>query len=292
MPGPTPEVPLIIGAGGLVGRAVTRLMEKAHAATTSATRTEIDVTDRFRLEAEVERLSPTLIVNCAALSDVERCELYPDLAREVNSDGAENLARAAAELGCRVIHVSTVDVFDGRSERPYVENAATGPLAVYGRTKLDGERRVAAYPDQLVVRTAWLYGQGRMNLVDAIREGLRDGGVLRSVDDQSGSPTHVEDLAGAILRLTRSDRRGVVHFANAGRCTRYELAEAIQRLEGSGASRLESMTSEEAGSIAERPANSALDSGLYSGITGCSPRPWREALAAYLAEPAPNAGPA
>ncbi|HXH27483.1 MAG TPA: sugar nucleotide-binding protein, partial [Candidatus Polarisedimenticolia bacterium] len=108
---PTVVRPLVLGAGGLFGRSLSRLLEETWPATVSATRAELDVTDRFRLESEVERLQPTVVINCAAYSDPDGCEVDADRARRVNVQGAENAARAAAGAGCRIVQLSTVAVF-------------------------------------------------------------------------------------------------------------------------------------------------------------------------------------
>ena len=278
-------VPLVLGAGGMLGTAVARLLERRYPATVSATRAEADVTDRFRLAAEVERLQPTVVINCAAYTDVDGCEVDADRARRVNIEGAENVARAAAGSGCRLVHVSTDFVFDGGSRRPYREDDPTGPLSVYGRSKLEGEQRAAeAAADHLIVRSSWLFGRGRANFVDAIRARAASGPVLKVVSDQVGSPTFVEDLAEALLRLLRVERRGVVHFANAGSCSRLDLARAIIEALGTAATaRPQPITTEEAGRLAARPAYSALDTSLYTLLTGTAPRPWKDALRAYLA---------
>lgn len=280
---PDQTAPLVLGAGGMLGSIVTRALEREFPGTMSATRAEIDVTDRFRMEAEVERLQPTVVINCTGFTDVDGCETDPDRARRVNAEGAENAARAAAGAGCRLVHISTDYVFDGRSRRPYVESAATGPLSTYGRTKLEGEERVAAAaPDHLIVRTAWLYGHGRSNFVEAIRARARAGGTLRVVEDQVGSPTYAADLADGLIALMRSDYRGTVHFANKGLCSRLAMARSILEILRAESVRLEAITTLEAGRIAVRPAFSALDTGLYERLTGDLPRPWEEALRRYL----------
>ncbi len=208
----------------------------------------------------------------------------PDRARRMNAGGAENAARAAEGSGCRLVHLSTDFVFDGRARRPYLEGDPTGPLSEYGRSKLEGERRVAATcTDHLIVRTAWLYGCGRKNFVDAIRRRAREESVLEVVNDQFGSPTYVADVAEAIAALLPVEHRGIVHFANAGVCSRYDLAAAILGRLGPGAPRLRPITTGEAGRLAVRPAYSALDTALFSRITGRVPRPWEDALGDYLA---------
>jgi len=275
---------MVIGAGGLLGRALVRRLEAEFSDTVAATRAETDVCDRFRLEAEVERLQPTVVINCAAYTDVDGCTRDPDLAREVNAAGAENVARAAAGAGCRVIQISTDFVFDGRARHPYVETDPPAPLSEYGRSKLDGERRVAvAAPDHLIVRTAWLYGHGGGGFVAAIRRRAAAGEPLRVVADQAGSPTFADDLADGIARLLTIDARGIVHLVNRGACSRLELAAAIvEDLGMTGRVPLTGITSRETGAAAERPAYSALDTALYERLTGHAPRPWREALRWFL----------
>jgi dTDP-4-dehydrorhamnose reductase len=276
--------PMVIGAGGLLGRALARRLESEYPGTIAATRAEADVTDRFRLESEVERLQPGVVVNCAAYTDVDGCTRDPDRARAVNAEGAENAARAAAGAGCRIIHVSTDFVFDGRSDRPYVESDPTGPLSEYGRSKLEGERRLAvAAPDHLIVRTAWLYGDGGGGFVTAIRRRAEAGEALRVVVDQTGSPTFADDLADGIARLLRVEHRGIVHLVNRGSCTRFDLARAIlEDLGLAGRVTITGIPSREVGAAAERPAYSVLDTGLYERLTGHAPRPWRDALRWHL----------
>jgi dTDP-4-dehydrorhamnose reductase len=273
----------------MLGRAVTEVLEEVYPGTISATRAEADVTDRFRLESEVERLRPDVIVNCAAYTDVDGCEIDRDRARKVNAEGAGNAATAAAAVDALIVHVSTDFVFDGRSRVPYGEEDPPGPLSEYGRTKLEGEKRVAmATGKHLIVRSSWLYGAGRANFVDAIRSRARNGGTLRVVDDQFGSPTYVADLARALRLLIPGNARGVVHFANAGVCSRHELAGEILAIGGFDTVRLEAITTAEAGRVAVRPAYSALETRRYTGLTGVPPRPWQEALRDYMGSTGPR----
>lgn len=280
MPGtPTPR-PMVIGASGLLGRALTRRLEAEFPDTVGATRAEADVTDRFRLEMEIERLDPTVVINCAAFTDVDGCTRDPERARVVNALGAENVARAAAAGGRRVVQISTDYVFDGSARRPYVEDDPVGPIQEYGRSKLDGERRVAvAAPDHLIVRTAWLFGRDGGAFVTAIRKRALAGEPLRVVVDQVGSPTLVDDLADGVARLLHTDRRGIVHCVNRGTASRIDMAEVILAALGlAGKIPITPISGRDLGFVAERPATSVLDTGLYERLTGSIPRPWREAL--------------
>lgn len=273
--------PMVIGASGLLGRALTRRLEAGFPDTVAATRAEADVTDRFRLEMEIERLRPTVVINCAAFTDVDGCTRDPERAYAVNAIGAENVARAAAASGCRVVQISTDYVFDGRGDRPYVETDAVGPIQEYGRSKLDGERRVAtAAPDHLIVRTAWLFGRDGGAFVSFVRKRAEAREPLRIVSDQAGSPTFVDDLADGVAQLLGTDHRGVVNFVNRGAATRLDMTEVILATLGlAGRAPITPVLARDMGFAAERPAWSVLDTGLFERLTGTIPRPWREALA-------------
>ena len=285
---PLDAVPLVLGAGGMLGSAVAAVLEEACPATVAATRAEIDVTDRFRIEAEVERLRPTVVINCAAWADVDGCETDPARAFQVNAEGAGNVALAAAAVGCRILHFSTDQVFDGRTTTSYTEDALPAPLSVHGRSKFEGEQRVAAAaPDHLIVRTGWLYGAGHGNFVDAVRTAARSGDVVRVIGDQRGSPTWVVDLARALAGLLAVSDRGLLHVVNDGACTRHELVRTIVEATG-GRVRLESVTAVDSGRLAPRPAFSVLATGRYARLAGRPLRPWREALLDYLVDDDPG----
>jgi dTDP-4-dehydrorhamnose reductase len=276
-------VPMILGAGGLAGRALAARLEAEYPDTIAATRLEADVTDRFRLEAEIERLRPTVVINCAAISDPDACETDADRARRVNVEGAAHAALAAAAAGCRLVHLGCAEVFDGAGRTAYREDDATGPLSVHARTMLEGEARVAAVlEDRLVVRTARLFGAGRADFVETVRARAAREEVLRVAADGVFSPTSAADLAEAVARLLRTSHRGLVHFANAGEATRVDLAREVLALLGADPGRVEPIAAAEAGRLARRPSRAVLATDLYTRLTGDTPRGWREALADRL----------
>lgn len=289
-----PTVPLILGAEGRVGRILRGRLEEEFPCTISASRAEVDVIDRFRLEYEVERLEPrpTVVINCAGCSDPDVCETDPERAFRVNVEGAENAARAAAASGCRFVQLSAECVFDGTSRTPYREDDSPAPLSVYGRTRLEGERRVAAVAeDHLIVRASWLFGTPGTDpgeepegdgCLDAILARALRGGLLRVASDEIGSPTYATDLAEAVRRLLLIDVRGVVHFSNGGACSRHELAREALAAAGIRGARLAPMAAVPAGRRAGRPAYAVLDTSLYTRLTGEAPRPWRSALLDYV----------
>jgi dTDP-4-dehydrorhamnose reductase len=279
--------PMILGAGGLLGRTLARRLERIFPDTIAATRAEIDITDSSRVGLEIERLRPTVVINCAAWTDVDGCSRDRAAAFAANAEGAGNVARAASASGSRIVHLSTDFVFDGSSGRAYAESDLPAPLQEYGRSKWEGEKLVAAAaPDHLIVRTAWMYGPSGSTFVEKIRRRATTEGSLSVVSDQHGSPTFVEDLAGGIVRLLSTGQRGIVHVANTGHCSRFELAAAI--LEDLGLSksvRLRSVTTVPQADVAPRPPFAALDTALFARITGAPMRPWREALRDYLRRP-------
>ena len=275
--------PMIVGAGGMLGRHLAEILIPDHPDTVCATRDEIDITDYFGTRWNLERLEPTVVINCAALTDVDGCEARAEEANRVNGEGAGLLSRACREVGARIIHVSTDFVFDGASERPYREDDAARPLSAYGRSKLLGERRVAEEnPDHLIVRCSWLYGPYGRSFVSAILEAARAGRTPRVVTDQHGTPTYTADLGWAIRRLLDMPARGVIHFANAGVCSRLELAREALRAAGLAVP-VEPIRSDELSRPARRPAYSALDTARYAALAGEPPRPWQETLADYVA---------
>ena len=275
--------PLITGGSGQLGSALGAVLSASFPATVCSTRLEIDVTDYDRVVTELDRLEPTVVVNCAGCTDVDGCESDPPTAFQVNRDGAANLARATRLVGARLIHISTDFVFDGRQTRAYREGDPPAPLSVYGRSKREGEKAVQdAYPDALVVRSSWVFGGLSGGFVNAILARARRGETLRVVDDQIGGPTGRFDLARAIERLLQIPATGILHFANAGRCSRHAFARAIVDAAGLHGIEVQAMPTEPQPGRAVRPACAVLDTGRYQALTGASIRDWREPLAEYL----------
>jgi dTDP-4-dehydrorhamnose reductase len=245
---------------------------------------EVDVTDAGRLRAILTREAPDVVINCAAFTRVDECEDRRDFCFDVNAAGAGNVAAEAAEVGARVIHISTDYVFDGRAREPYGEDAETAPLSVYGESKLEGERLVAAAAaDHLIVRTASLFGLGGVSFVSKILTRAKNGEPLRVVEDQRCSPTYAGSLAEALVALLNVEYRGVVHVVNGGSATWFEVAREILTLTGNDVP-LEPTATSDLDLPAARPAYSVLDISRFTGLTGHVMPTWREGLAAYLRE--------
>ncbi len=286
------SAPIVLGAGGRLGRQVEEHLARLEPATVGATRAEIDITDYFRMREEFERLEPTLVVNCAALADVDRCELDPNLAMRVNAEGASNVARACRETGARLLHVSTDCVLAGDGAEPHEEDEPPAPRSLYGRSKWEGERNVLREcPGALVVRTNWLYGPAGGDFVERTLEGARREKRVGGVVDQVGSPTYTPDVAEALVALARAGADGVVNFVNAGSCTRHEFALRIVEMAGLAEGLAERpLRWAELGRPAPRPENSVLSTARYTALTGLAPRRWERALAAHLAALSAGAG--
>jgi dTDP-4-dehydrorhamnose reductase len=268
---------LLTGAGGQLGRELQEALRDddvvalAHA--------DLDVSDRGAVQDAVGRARPDWVINAAAFNDVDAAETNPDAAFAVNREAPGHLAEAAHTVGAAILHVSSDYVFDGRKGAAYTEEDAPNPLSVYGRSKLEGERRVAeSGAAAVIVRTAWLYGRHGRNFVKAILEAAKRGQPLRVVEDQWGSPTSTADLAPAIGQLIRSPARGLLHAVNAGACSRYQLAQAIV----GGRVEVLPISSAEANRPAPRPRNASLTSVRWEAMGLVPLRGWQAALADFL----------
>jgi dTDP-4-dehydrorhamnose reductase len=266
----------VTGANGLLGRAVCAQLGAA----AIATGRELDVTDAAAIARFAETTPFTHVIHCAAFTKVDLAESQEAEARRCNVDGARNVALAARQRQARCVQVSTDYVFPGDANVPYAEDAPTGPINAYGRTKLDGER-AALELDATVVRTSWLYGKGGPSFVATMLRLLAERPEVRVVADQRGRPTYAADLAKALIALLDAPP-GVWHFANAGETTWYELACAVRdlaRLPG----KVTPITTAEYPTPARRPAYSVLSTARFERAL-YAPRPWRDALAEHLGD--------
>jgi dTDP-4-dehydrorhamnose reductase len=271
---------VILGAGGMLGRALRRVFPDAAA----FTRSELDITDAG---AVARAIGPgvSLVLNAAADTRVDAAETGPaHLA--VNAEAVGRLARRSSEVGARFVHVSTDYVFNGKGTRPYRESDAPEPVNAYGRGKRLGEElALAAGGEPLIVRTSWVFGAGGVNFVDAILRMVESGKrELSVVVDQSGRPTYASDLAAAIGALAACGARGVVHFANSGETTWYEIAREALRLGGYDDVLVRPCSTAQYPRPARRPSYSVLDTSLYESTTRVKPRPWKAALLEYVEE--------
>jgi dTDP-4-dehydrorhamnose reductase len=271
-------VVLVTGGGGQVARALETLIDGRFLA-----HNVLDVTDQRAVTRAVD--GADVVVHLAALTDVDGCERDPEKAHAVNCLGTRNVASASHASGARLIYLSTDYVFDGGKAGEYGEGDRPRPINQYGRSKRDGERHTQDFGGNLIVRTSWVYGEGR-NFVRTILEGIRREAPLSVVDDQRGRPTAAADVASALVHLMRRRVSGVVHVAGEGQpCTWADLADHVLASAGASA-RVERVDSaafqRRVGKlVAPRPANSALSLDRARGLD-VPLRDWRSAVESYV----------
>lgn len=244
---------------------------------------DLDITLSESTE-KIITLNPTVVIHLAAHTDVDGCELEPDLAWKVNSMGTKNVATACKVLKIPILYVSTDYVFDGEKPTPYLEWDAPNPLNIYGQTKLDGELWVKKLiKNYWIVRTSGLYGKGGKSFVSSILKRIKQGAEIKVVADQIGSPTYTKDLAKSIIRLIRSHNFGVYHITNSDWVSWYEFAKSIVQNFEPVRCNLLPITSNEVNRPARRPKNFRLLNFMWETVFKEPLRPWKEALNEYLA---------
>lgn len=274
---------LITGGSGQLGIAVSQVLDKLGIAFDAWNSKDLDITQSSSVREAIEKLSPTVIINCAAWTDVDGAESHERDASRVNSDGPENLAIAAKLCNSRLIHVSTDYVFSGESQSPWQIEDAINPQSAYGRTKAQGERRVlATNPESsFIVRTAWLYSPWGKNFAKTMTKlALKGDGEVRVVNDQVGQPTSASDLAKQLVELgLTTSPAGIYHGTNSGQGTWFEFAQEIFKLAGADVGRVFPVSSTEYSRPAKRPSYSVLGHDAWANTSVKPMRYWRIALA-------------
>lgn len=277
---------VITGAGGQVGRFLGAELTARGRDLLACTSVQWDITDPA---AGDDIVAPgDVVINCAALTAVDVAEAEPARAHAVNATGAGNVARTCAARGARLVHISTDYVFGGDFDgapRPYDVDDPVGPRSVYGQSKLAGERAVHdALPDATVVRTAWVYTGVGSDFVATMRRLESERDEIEVVADQTGSPTYVADLVGALLQI--ADDPGappLLHVVNTGPASRYELARAVFAGSGADPERVRPVSTDKHPRPAPRPVYSALSTARFDARYRPL-RSWRDGLGAALAE--------
>ena len=281
---------VVVGARGQLGTEITKIIESGKselgelpayyqtAELISLDLKDLDITKAEDVFPYFEITRPDVVVNCAAMTDVNGCESNPEKAMMVNAIGARNLAMACRRIGAKLVHVSTDYVFDGNGSRPYVEWDICSPQSVYGSSKLMGESYVRDFCKKyFIVRTSWLYGYYGKNFVKTIAKAAMEKGKVSVVDDQRGNPTNAADLAYHIAKLIPTQEYGVYHCTGKGECSWYEFACQIIKNYNIDAEVLPCST-EEYPTPAKRPAYSSLRNLMLELTVGDEMRPWEEAL--------------
>jgi dTDP-4-dehydrorhamnose reductase len=274
---------LVTGANGQLGSDVVRLWSDKHEVH-GLGRNQLDITNEEQCRHVVGILQPDIIVHCAAYTAVDGAESDADRAYQVNAFGTRNLVVAAERVNAKFCYISTDYVFDGSAKAPYQEYDNTNPQNVYGKSKRAGEQLVQSLSTRyFIVRTSWVYGLQGSNFVKTMLQLARQRDSLKVVHDQVGSPTYTVDLAHFLKELVETERYGIYHASNTGRCSWYEFALAI--FEESGMKvKIEPCTTEEFPRPAPRPKFSVMDHMAIraNGLTDL--RHWREALQDFLKE--------
>ncbi len=270
---------VITGRTGQLGRALADRLPPADV--TACGRPDCDITDSAALRQAILAVRPEVVLHCAALTDVDGCARDPALAFRVNGLGAQNVALACAEAGAAMLYVSTNEVFDGSAREPYAEFDAPHPINAYGRSKRAGEWYVTRLLSRFyLVRTSWLFAAGGRNFVHKILALADAGRPLRVVTDEIASPTYVEDLAEAIVRLIQTGQFGIYHLTNAGYCSRYDLARTALELAGRDAP-VEPIALADYPRPSTPPRFSALANQAAAAL-GLTLRPWEVALEEFI----------
>jgi len=263
----------ITGAGGQLGVALQAAL-RGHTVL-ALDHATLDTGDPSATAALIA-LFPEAVIHAAALTDVDGCERDPAAAERANALGAKHVALACAELNAALVYVSTDYVFDGLKGVPYVEDDAPNPLSVYGRTKLEGERYVAAIASRhYIARTSWVYARGRRNFVNRIRQLAAERPRLSIVTNEHGCPTYAPDLAAAIVQLLKRPQYGIYHLVNEGAVSRYDFARAILDEDGRPDYPLDPVDSF---SRAAKPPAYGVLANTRAAALGVVLRPWRAAL--------------
>ena len=273
---------LITGASGMLGRDLQAAL--AGREVTALGRADLDVTDAAAVAAAVH--GHDVVLNCAAYTKVDDAETHEAEAYAANATGPANLATACADLGARLVTISTDYVFDGRATTPYAENLPRDPINAYGRTKAAGEElALEAHPEgTYVVRTAWLYGEHGPNFARTMLQLAASRDTWSVVDDQLGQPTWTADLAAQLVAMLDADApAGIYHGTNSGEATWFEFARAVLEDSGLDPERITPTDSSAFVRPAPRPSYSVLGHDAWAAAGLAPMRPWREALADAIA---------
>jgi dTDP-4-dehydrorhamnose reductase len=278
----------IIGANGRLGAALAREYARDFELT-SFERRQLDLGQLDRVRSALAATKFELLINCAALTNVDYCESHREEAFVVNAEAPRLLAEIANEKSAKLIHFSTDYVFDGKKTDPYVEEDKAVPLSVYGESKLEGEDRVLEVSSQhLVIRLSWVFGPDKPSFIDQIIQRAREKDVVTAVADKFSAPTFTIDVAGWLRLVVEKNAHGILHLANNGGCSWQEWAQyAIDVCRSRGlplkAERVEAVSlGDMKNFVAQRPVHTVLSTAKFTALTGVQPRHWREAVAEYI----------
>lgn len=282
---------LVTGCNGQLGRAIRKEYENDNVEFLNTDVIEgegitaLDITNVDAVMKMAKEAKPDVIMNCAAHTAVDLCEEQWDSAYRINAIGPRNLSIAATEIGAKMVHVSTDYVFDGKGKRPYTEFDSVNPNSAYGKTKLEGEEFVKSFAkDYFIIRTAWLYGEGK-NFAKTMLRLSETNDTVSVINDQFGSPTSTVELAKMIHYLEPTDNYGLFHGTCEGSCSWADFTQEIFRLAGK-TTKVERISTEEYNkkcpTTAARPAYSVLENYMLKLTSDYKMAEWQEAIDVYI----------
>jgi dTDP-4-dehydrorhamnose reductase len=273
---------LITGSNGQLGRCLTQELDALGITKFAFSRNDLDIRNEIDVRSTVREFKPDYIVNSAAFTAVDKAESEYHEVNQVNSIGPLNLAIAAKENNCRLIHISTDYVFDGDKKEPYSEENPTNPVNVYGRTKVEGEENIKGVlqDNYYIFRTSWLYSEhGRNFAKTMVKKALETKDLVSVVADQYGQPTYAGDLAIQLIKvMQQSPEFGIYNATNSGETNWYEFARMIFVSIGENENRIKSLSSNEYITDAVRPKYSVLTNNKWQSTTISPMRDWGLAL--------------
>ncbi len=274
----------IAGSNGQIGHALNEVLDPLEIEVLNTDKDELDITDTEEVLNFGIVNRPDVIINCTGVTDTKLCEEEPELAYRVNALGARNLSIVARKNGAKMVQLSTDDVFDGKSKKPYTEFDDTNPLTVYGASKRAGENYVKEFTHKhFIIRSNWVYGKYGHNFVNQVLEAAEKENTLSVAADQFGSPTSAKDLARMILYLINTNEYGTYHVTCSGVCNRHEFAQEILRLSGKKIE-LKAVPTEQSDLSAVRPPYAVLDNFILRIIDMYDMPDWKESLEEFMNE--------
>ena len=273
---------LVTGATGQLGHDICRVLLQRGIEYIGVGSADFDITIKKSTQAFIENYHPDAVIHCAAYTKVDLAEDEAERCMRVNAEGTRNIALACRACGAKMVYISTDYVFPGTGNTPWETDDPTGPLNVYGHSKLAGEQAVQELLERyFIVRTSWVIGEHGNNFVKTMLRLAETHDRLRVVDDQIGSPTFTADLAPLLCDMLETEKYGVYHATNEGFCSWAELAKAVFRLSGKAVT-VERVSTEEYGAKALRPKNSRLSKRSLDENGFARLPDWKDALIQYV----------
>lgn len=276
---------LVTGVKGQLGYDVVRELEKRGHEAVGVDIEEMDITKADEVSRVMKSAAPDAVIHCSAYTAVDRAEEEPEICRTVNADGTANIAAVCAEIGCKLLYLSTDYIFSGDGERPWEPDDEPSPLNVYGQTKYEGEQAIKAKLDKyFIVRISWVFGINGSNFIKTMLRLGKENGAVKVVSDQIGSPTYTADLAVLLADMIESEAYGQYHATNEGLCSWYEFAKEIFRAADMNDVTVTPVSTGEFPAKAKRPLNSRMNKERLVENGFRKLPSWQDAVARYIRE--------